>query len=613
MAGAMWAAPPLTTIQDVLYKADGTPFNGVVFIEWKGFEASDRSNIAPQQLTVSVVIGVLRVRLVPTTTATPPTTYRVRYNSDGKVQFEETWAVPPSATPLRIRDVRVAAPAAGQQATTVQISDVAGLEEALEARVEKGPGFAPSRAVFVNAQGALEAVVGNLGDCVRVDGTAGPCGGNAVGTNARFVDAETPAGLINGTNAVFTLSDSPSPPSGLALYRNGLLLKQGLDYTLKGNVITFAPEAIPQPGDVLAASYRMSGGESFAHPLLDEMHSDTTPAAPVRGDLIVAAGTATTTWTRLPLGPANRCLVSNGQDVVWNTCLFTNFPAGSVPFVDGNGNLAQNNNRLYWDNQSRRLSVGNNASTATLLVWDALPGTGSTTLAVRAGEGQGSAPLASWQNAYGVEVARMDAGGRLTASSIQASSSSQQAAWRDSGSTEDPTSAANGDVWYNTSLQARKSVEGGQVHTLPQVLCSSTGTATSSSSLVRLGSCTIPAGLLKPGDRVDIRFDFSHQGTTSGFRIEVRWGATAMLAQALDASATLISGRADAAVRAGGVQWSVQSWGTGVSFSVGAGQATDSLVDPLKIELLGAMAAPTAESVTLENFTVLRYPAQANP
>jgi len=31
----VWAAPPLTTIQDVLYKADGTLFQGLLIIEWR--------------------------------------------------------------------------------------------------------------------------------------------------------------------------------------------------------------------------------------------------------------------------------------------------------------------------------------------------------------------------------------------------------------------------------------------------------------------------------------------------------------------------------------------------------------------------------------------------
>lgn len=67
--GILLAAPPLATVQDVLYKADGTRFNGVAFIEWRSFQASDLSNIATHSVTVPIVDGNLRVQLVPTTTA----------------------------------------------------------------------------------------------------------------------------------------------------------------------------------------------------------------------------------------------------------------------------------------------------------------------------------------------------------------------------------------------------------------------------------------------------------------------------------------------------------------------------------------------------------------
>src|ERR1039457_2778525 len=106
LATSSFAAPPLTTIQDVLFKADGTRFHGTLSISWSSFEAIDRSAIAQQTTTVTVVNGNLQVQLVPTTTAA---FYTVVYNSDGLVQFQETWAVPSSLLPLRIRDVRVSA------------------------------------------------------------------------------------------------------------------------------------------------------------------------------------------------------------------------------------------------------------------------------------------------------------------------------------------------------------------------------------------------------------------------------------------------------------------------------------------------------------------------
>jgi hypothetical protein len=70
-----------------------------------------------------------------------------------------------------------------------------------------------------------------------------------------FIYAETPASAINGTNAAFTLAFAPNPPASLQLFRNGLLLAAGGDYTLTGTAITFAAGAVPQSGDALHASY----------------------------------------------------------------------------------------------------------------------------------------------------------------------------------------------------------------------------------------------------------------------------------------------------------------------------------------------------------------------
>src|SRR5579884_2535428 len=51
-------------------------------------------------------------------------------------------------------------------------SDVAGLVTDLAMRPLKGPGFAPSRAAVINSSGAIDAAVGNGGDCVLVDGSS---------------------------------------------------------------------------------------------------------------------------------------------------------------------------------------------------------------------------------------------------------------------------------------------------------------------------------------------------------------------------------------------------------------------------------------------------------
>ena len=105
-----WAQPSLTTISDVLFKADGRRFNGLAQFTWVSFESGNGSNIAMQTKTVRIIDGNLFVQLTPTTNAVPAAQYSVKYSSDGKIQFQETWAVPSSTTSLRVRDVRTTQP-----------------------------------------------------------------------------------------------------------------------------------------------------------------------------------------------------------------------------------------------------------------------------------------------------------------------------------------------------------------------------------------------------------------------------------------------------------------------------------------------------------------------
>jgi len=252
-----WAQPSLTTISDVVFKADGTRFNGLVQINWVTFESGNGSNIGQQSTTVRITDGNLFVRLTPTTNAVPQSVYSVKYSSDGKIQFQETWAVPPTAATLRVRDVRTTEPLfpGGIGALTqFQESDVIGLVSDLSIRAVKGPGYTNSRAAVISDTGQLEGALGSPGDCIKVDGTSGTCGSG--GTGATFVDKEVPGGAVDGVNAGFSILNAPSPASSLHLYRNGLLQKAGLDYSLSGSTITFTTPSIPVSGDAILASYR---------------------------------------------------------------------------------------------------------------------------------------------------------------------------------------------------------------------------------------------------------------------------------------------------------------------------------------------------------------------
>jgi hypothetical protein len=390
-----------------------------MFVRWNSFLAGDTSNVATANLTLPIVNGVLNVRLVPTTTATAGAQYAITYNSGGQNQFTEIWAVPPSAVRLRVRDVRLSTGTVvgpPSVTTSVQIGDVVGLSDALASRPTEGAGFGLGRTAVINSSGQIDAAAGRLGDCVRVDGSAGACGGSSGGIVPLFSDAESMSGTINGVNAVFTLQHSPSPIDSLNVFRNGVLVKHGYDYSIAGNTVTFLPGAVPQTGDQLLASYR------YANP---------------------------------------------------------NDPLGAL------------------------------------------------------------------------------------------------------------TSA--------------------------QVVCSSAGSSTSATASTQLGSCTIPSALLNTGDRIEVQFHYGHTGSTTPFTGEVRWGAATALTRTSVAAETALAGRMTFAILASGQSYDAQSWGNSFALVNAVGLLTADTIQNLTIALRGQMAASTADSVSLRNFTVIRYPAQSNP
>jgi hypothetical protein len=84
------------------------------------------------------------------------------------------------------------------------------------------------------------------GDWVLIVSSGGPI--------SMSVD-ETPAGTIDGVNAVFTLASAPAGGK-MFLYVSSIgKCWPGVTYNLAGNVITFTAGNIPVTGDLISATY----------------------------------------------------------------------------------------------------------------------------------------------------------------------------------------------------------------------------------------------------------------------------------------------------------------------------------------------------------------------
>jgi hypothetical protein len=264
----------LSQIQDTVYTPAGAAFNGTVVITWTGVTGS--SGTAPFNSSVKIANGVLSVLLAPSTTIMPISYYQAVYNSsDGLTTWTETWAVPPSTTPLTLSQVKVtnsnvSGGGGGSGSNQIQISNVAGLSSDLNAI---NASLSATNATTQN----LNLMISNLSNTVTgLNNTVTNLA--AGGTTANFVDDETPSGSIDGTNAVFTLSKTPAAATDVALFRNGVLQTLGTDYTLSGTTITFSSNETPQTGDELVAYYRIAGAGATASFVDAE-----TPAGAING------------------------------------------------------------------------------------------------------------------------------------------------------------------------------------------------------------------------------------------------------------------------------------------------------------------------------------------
>lgn len=86
----------------------------------------------------------------------------------------------------------------------------------------------------------------------KLDAAIAAAGGGAV---LSFAENEVPSGVIDGLNPEFVLANTPLAGS-LKLYKNGMRLQEGSDFSLSGNTITYLSGQVPKVGDSHLADYR---------------------------------------------------------------------------------------------------------------------------------------------------------------------------------------------------------------------------------------------------------------------------------------------------------------------------------------------------------------------
>jgi hypothetical protein len=126
----------------------------------------------------------------------------------------------------------------------------------------------------------------------------------------------------------------------------------------------------------------------------------------------------------------------------------------------------------------------------------------------------------------------------------------------------------------------------------------------------RWESCTIPAGLLTTGDRIEVQFYYLHNGTASTFTGELHWGAATILTRTSVASETALAGHV---ILATSQSWDAQSWGNRFALANAVGSTAANTSLSLTVTFPARLGSATGDVISLSNFTIIRYPAQTNP
>jgi hypothetical protein len=102
-----YSGPTLTTVNDVVYRADGSTATGTLVISWDAFTTADGKAVPAGQMSATLSsTGALNVALAPNEGATPSGSYyEVVYKLDDGTTSTEYWTVP-ATSPTTIAAIR---------------------------------------------------------------------------------------------------------------------------------------------------------------------------------------------------------------------------------------------------------------------------------------------------------------------------------------------------------------------------------------------------------------------------------------------------------------------------------------------------------------------------
>lgn len=243
------SGPPLTSVIDTVFRADGTAAQGVLVITWPAFVAANGTAVAPGALDVTLgTSGALNVALAVNAGANPPGVYYTVVYQLGPGEVRTEYWVVPTSSPATLAEVRTT-PGSGTAAQPVSMQ-------------------------YVNSELATKA---NDNAVVHLTGTETVTGAKSFVvppnvptpvntgdvTNKGYVDSSI--ANVGAGNYLPTAGGAMTGPltlSGSASYVTQLVgaLADGAECEITSDPsLDFYPQYVPALNELIVASYRGSG------------------------------------------------------------------------------------------------------------------------------------------------------------------------------------------------------------------------------------------------------------------------------------------------------------------------------------------------------------------